>query len=148
MYFIRYQPLKDKLRDRTLGDREALPYVVVLYALIAAAVFPMHWEWNAWDYASWVGSIAAGVFGTIYVYRCNGGRDGHDFVQKFFVLGWVVGFRCLLVFIPLIFAVAGICLFCGWVTQRTGWIEFVLILGFEVLYFQRLGQHIADTRSA
>lgn len=147
MYFIRYQPLKEKLRDRTLGDREALPYVVVLYALIAVAMFPTHWEWNSWDYASWVGSIAAGVFGAIHVYRCNGGRDGHDFVQKIFVLGWVVGFRCLLVFIPLIFVVAGIGLFSGWVTEETGWIEFTLMLGFEVVFFQRLGRHIADTRA-
>lgn len=148
MYFVRYQPLKDKLRDRTLGDREALPYVVLFYALIAAALFPMTWEGNAWDYASWGGSIAAGVFGPIHVYRCNGGRNGHDFVQKIFVLGWVVAFRCLLVFIPLMGVVMVAGVLGGWITEETGWIEFALMLGFEVVYFQRLGRHITDTRAA
>jgi hypothetical protein len=53
MYFIRYQPLKEKLKTRTLSDREALPYLI-LYAGLAAVVclFSTMGEFNLWDLIS------------------------------------------------------------------------------------------------
>ena len=34
MYFVRYQPLKEKLRERSLTDQEAFPYLVLTFFLI------------------------------------------------------------------------------------------------------------------
>jgi hypothetical protein len=148
MYFVRYAPLKEKLRDRTLTDREALPYMVVYAALISALFFPLPQDgFNAWDMGLWLMSIAAAVGGTFYVYAKNGGCQGHDFIQKVFVLGWVVAFRCLLVLIPVaVLSFVGL-EFAGMLGEETGWPEVLLLIGFEVFYYQRLGRHIADTRA-
>lgn len=147
MYFIRYQPLKEKLKARTFSDREALPYLI-LYAGLAAAVymFPSVGEFNAWD---WIGgglSVAMAVAGVIYAYNQNGSRQGFDLIQKYVVLGWVVAVRCILVFIPVGIALylAGEAL--GVITEETGWFDVLIISGFEVVFYQRVGRHIRDTK--
>lgn len=101
MYFFRYQPLKEKLKSRTLTDREALPYLV-LFSGIASAVYllPPVEEFNAWDWIGGGTSVVLAVAGVIYTYVQNGGRQGFDLIQKFVVIGWVVGVRCILAFIP------------------------------------------------
>ena len=37
MYFVKYQPLKRKLKKRTLSDREAVVYLVVYSFLLGLA---------------------------------------------------------------------------------------------------------------
>ena len=39
MYFFKIEPLKKQLRDRTLTDREALPYLLIFTALMS--LFPL-----------------------------------------------------------------------------------------------------------
>ena len=100
MYFTKYHPLKEKLRDRSVSDREALPYFLIFLALTAlVTVFPMFESFNEWDFVSGVLSVILAVGGVIYAYKCNGGKEGFDLIQKYVVLGWVVVIRCLLVFV-------------------------------------------------
>ena len=102
MYFVRTQPLKDKLRSRSLSDREALPYLLVFSGLTAlVGSVPLIEGFNRWDFASATLSVVFAIAGVVYSYKCNGGREGFDLIQKYVVLGWVVSIRCLLPFIPL-----------------------------------------------
>ena len=111
MYFLRYKSLKEKLRTRSLSDREALPYLVLFAGLAAVAyLLPNTEEFNTWDWIQGTLSVALAVGGVIYAYRQNGGRQGFDLIQKYVVLGWVVTVRCLLVFIP-----------CGIALYLLGW---------------------------
>ena len=59
MYFVQYHPLKEKLRERTLSDGEALPYLVVWGVL--GCVWAMLWQmygnfnsFNSLDAFYWV----------------------------------------------------------------------------------------------
>lgn len=147
MYFLRYKPLKEKLRTRSLSDREALPYLV-LFAGLAAVVYllPNTEEFNTWDWIQGILSVAFAIGGVIYAYRQNGGRQGFDLIQKYVVLGWVVTVRCVLVFIP-----CGIALFLlgdslGLISDETNGFDVLIIAGFEVILYQRIGRHIRDTR--
>jgi len=145
MYFIKYHPLKEQLRDRTLCDREALPYYLLfLVSSISFAAFPMNKPMNEWGILSGIAEVVLTIIGTIFCYARNGGHAGHDFIQKAVVLGWIVAFRVCLAWIP-IFVVAGIVKDSVYGDAHTpAWYDFVLLVVFLVLYFQRLGKHLAD----
>ena len=160
MYFVKYQPLKRKLKKRTLSDREAVVYLLVYsFLLVVTGAIPVGAtdESNevpsaaSWDFA--VMSLVYGgisIAGVYYVYGENGGKRGFDLIQKCFVLGWVVFVRCLIVFLPL----SMICLFGsslffgnGWEDRSRYWPQYFLTALLFVVYFQRLGRHIRDTRN-
>jgi hypothetical protein len=147
MYFFRYQPLKDKLKTRSLSDREALPYLVVFAGLAAAVyLFPTTADYNIWD---WIGggfSVALAVGGVFYAYARNGGKQGFDLVQKYVVIGWIVAVRCIVVFIPCAIALYFVGETFGLVAEDTGWYDTLVTAGFESILCQRIGRHIADTK--
>lgn len=147
MNFVRYQPLKDKLKSRTLSDREALPYLILVSGLAATIyLFPSTEEFNIWD---WIGggfSVALAVAGVIYAYLCNGGKHGFDLIQKYVVIGWVVVVRCLLIFIPCVIALYILGEMLGFITDETNWYETLIFGAFELVVYQRIGRHIKDTK--
>lgn len=146
MYFTKYHPLKEKLRDRSVSDREALPYFLIFLALTAlVTVFPMFESFNEWDFVSGVLSVILAVGGVIYAYKCNGGKEGFDLIQKYVVLGWVVVIRCLLVFIPLLIVAYIFGELLGITTEGTGVFDIILVTVFEIFLYQRIGRHIRDT---
>ena len=147
MYFIRYQPLKEKLKSRTLSDREVLPYLILCAGLATAVyLFPTTEEFNLWD---WIGvglSISLAVGGVIYAYTQNGGKQGFDLIQKYVIIGWVVAVRCGLAFIPIAIALYLLAEEVGVMTDDTGWFDVLIIAGFEAVLYQRIGRHIRDTK--
>ncbi|MFZ4681662.1 MAG: hypothetical protein ACOYMS_04100 [Terrimicrobiaceae bacterium] len=147
MYFIRYQPLKEKLKTRTLSDREALPYLI-LFAALAAAVYllPPTERPNLWDLIGGGISVALAIGGVIYAYAQNGGAQGFDLIQKYVVIGWVVAVRCILILIPCAIALYFTGEMLGLITDETNWFDALIMFGFEVILYQRIGRHIADTK--
>ena len=147
MYFLRYQPLKDKLRTRSLSDREALPYLI-LFSGFAAAVylFPTTEEFNVWDWIGGGSSVALAVLGVIYSYIQNGGRQGFDLIQKYVVIGWVVAVRCILAFIPCVFAFYFSVDYFGMISDETSWLDTLFFAAFEVIFYQRIGRHVGNTK--
>ena len=147
MQFLRYEAVKEKLRTRTLTDREALPYLLSMFAFAAAAVvFPVPLGNSLWDHINQGGTVLLAVLGLIHSYCQNGGANGHDLALKYIVLGEVVVMRCTLVAIP-----TGILLIwlgnqLGLRDRPLGWYDTTLWLIFQVIAYQRLGRHIADTR--
>ncbi len=149
MYFLKYQPLKERLRDRSVSDREALPYLVVFFGLTALTqVFPLLDGFNQWDFISGGLSVVFAAGGVIYAYKSNGGEEGFDLIQKYLILGWVVAVRCLLVSVSLIFVVYSAGEYFGLVEAQTGLFDVLLLAIFEICFHQRLGRHIRDTRIA
>lgn len=147
MYFTKYQPLKERLRTRSISDKEALPYLVVISALTALIVgLPATTgSPNAWDYLSVTTSTLLAIGGILYSYRCNDGNKGFDLIQKYVVLGWVVAVRCFLAFIPAAIAFYAITDLLGILSDQTSLPEFILLTCFEVILYQRIGRHIRDT---
>lgn len=159
MYFIKYQPLKRKLKERTLSDREAVVYLLVYSVLLmmSAGIPPETMdECNdyglmALDYVV-IALVSAGITiaGIYYIYVANGGKSGFDLIQKSFVLGWVVSIRCLIVFLPLYVATLVVSeeVFGNeWENGTQYRIHYVLTFLLVAVYFQRLGRHIRDTRN-
>jgi len=148
MYFTAYHPLKVRLKNRDLSDREALPYLVLFVGLyLAVTCFPVYDNFNFWDAISGVISSILAVCGVIYAYKCNGGDDGYDLIQKYIVLGWVVAFRCLLGFMPLAIIAYLIGGFFNVVGDVTGWFDVCVVSAFELFLYFKIGSHIRDTKA-
>ena len=147
MQFFRYDGIKEKLRTRTLTEREALPYLLSMFAFAASAVvFPVPLGSNLWDRINQGGTILLAILGLLYSYRQNGGANGHDLALKYIVLGEIVVARCFAVSIPLGIALIWLGTQLGLRERTMGWYDTVLWLIFQVVAYQRLGRHIAETR--
>lgn len=149
MYFIKYHPLKEKLRDRSVTDREALPYLVIFAACTAlVGAIPLTGGFNHWDAVSACSSVVLAIGGIVYAYHQNGGRIGNDLIQKYVILGWVVSFRFLLIAIPAVIALMIVGDLMGLVSwDSTGPFDALCAFVFEVILYQRIGRHIRDTRN-
>ncbi len=147
MYFIKYHPLKEQLLNRTLTEKEALPYLVVFSALTTLICsLPLLDGYNEWDGMSSFANVCIAVWGAIYAYRENGGDEGFDFIQKFVVLGWVVSVRFLCAFIPAMIVISIIGQMLGLSSlDATGPYDVLVASVAEVVFYERLGRHIRDT---
>ena len=147
MYFIRYEPLKSRLRSRSVSDREALPYLVITLSIYTFIYYTsLRNSYNFWNVIETFISVAIVIGGIFYAYRKNGGMAGFDLIQKFVVLGWVVFFRFMIVANPVIFFLVIVGTETGLMSQGyTGPYEVLCIFLIEVVFYQRIGKHIGDT---
>ncbi len=154
MYFIKYHPLKEQLRDRCLTDREAFPYYFLFCAFsILSAVVPQKdiSMFNKWDAVFGCIMFIVNLGGLLYCYSCNGGKTGYDFIQKSIVLGWVVVIRCFLVFIlitivfHIIRRLAGLPSFFG--SGTTSPLGVAILNASVIVFYERLGRHLKDTNN-
>jgi len=95
MYFWRIAKLKQQMIAQPLSDREVLPYIIL------ASIFAKTYYWYLQDrpiayflenYLS-VFSILATGFGIYYIYLSNHGTNGRFFLQRYFVIEWVLAIR-------------------------------------------------------
>ena len=146
MYWVRYQPLKDRLSKRAVSDREALPYLLFLSGLEALALsIPASSEMNRWDILETILYVLIAIVGVFYVYRRNGGSEGYDIIQKFIVLGWVVAIRYLMVTLPVGGLVYVTAYYYGVSGDQTTIFDVIFFNVLSALYYERLGRHISDT---
>ena len=146
MYFVRIKPLKERLRERTMTDREAFPYYLVYTTCMSLVCIPVASHPSTrWDILSWLTVTLITVAGTIYNYSQNGGRTGYDFIQKSIVLGWVLIIRILAIMIPTVIGIGFLKSGIGVAADQTSWLDVLFVTAFVVIYFQRLGKHLKDT---
>ena len=146
MYFVQYNPLKQKLSIRSLSDGEALPYLILEGVVTVLLYLDISSEGlNAFDLVSMFISVAIVIGGTFHVYDQNGGAKGFDLVQKYIVLGWVVGFRVFLASIPL-FLMLGVLIGLANIDDAiSDMLSVICGVAVKLIYYQRLGEHIRDT---
>lgn len=146
MYFIRYSSLKERLKNRSIDDREALPYLILFCVLEAiATALPGSDYKNRWDYISTGVTLLITIWGVIYAYQRNGGRNGYDLIHKFVILGWVVAVRYLIGVVPIFIAVFALAWHYDFVGDESTLFAIILFSVLEIIFYQRIGRHIADT---
>ena len=142
MYFWRIEKLKTQMAARPLSERETLPYLVGFTAL-SSAMLPQTTH-NLWDSLGTVWSVLLAVVGTIYIFRQNGGAGGQYFLQRYFVIGWVVGIRWFVIIMLVAIAFYITLMVMGADTESTNWYDFILFAVAEVVVYWRVGSHVRD----
>ena len=148
MYFVRYKPLKEKLRSRTFTDGEALPYLVLYFACwtLIGAVSVNYGVYKTLEKLLIALRVTFVMCGIAYTYSQNHDARGFDFFRKFIVLGWVLSVR----FAIAIIVVAVLITFVSEISST--WDLRLTHSGLPVvltaLYYFRLGKHVGDTTDA
>ena len=147
MNFITYAPLKEQLRERTLSDRQALPYLVASTAISAFVLgISSHKNYNLPDGLSVGASLTLAIAGILFAYNKNGKENGYDLIQKFMVIGWITGVRFTLIAVPIYVVVVVVAHSLGFSLKEPNPVGFTYSALFEALLYYRIGKHIEDTR--
>lgn len=152
MYFWKIDALKNDIKDKKMNDEEIFPYIILSVAFYAFLTEIMAYlpyedgEVNTYTYVLSIMAIIIQIFGTIYVYKKNGAKDGNNFLTKYFLIGFVVSIRFIVYFIPLMIALIIYWKF-NFSEQEllpTTLFEVVLISAWYLLLFFNIGKHIED----
>lgn len=129
---------------RPLSEAETLPYLVVYVTFATILIYLPDTFSNVWDILGAIFSTVLAVVGTIYIYRQNGGADGQYFLQRYFAISWVATLRWLVIFIitTIIYSIL-LELASVW-SEETTWYDFIFLTVFEVIIYQRIGDHVLD----
>lgn len=142
MYFWNVEKLKEDLKKQTVAEGEFFKYLfatVVLYCL--GLMLP--YTADIWYKLSTLLMTIITASGLYYVFKCNGGKNGKNFLEKYTSLGWVVSVRwSVLVALPSIIISL---IILGVIGPSLYVIEGFLIDLVYVSYFWMLGKHIKDT---
>jgi hypothetical protein len=147
MYFWRIEQLKRQMATAPLTDREVLPYLVVSVSLISLVWFIPSWARNEWDHINTGISVLLSIFGTIWLFRRNGGAESRHFLQRYLAVGWVVAVRWIAALLVVCVLFYGALYFLDVVSELTTWYEVLLFASAEVALYWRIGVHIHDLAS-
>lgn len=144
MYFWKVEKLKNDLRKKPLSESESFKYLYATLFLYSLGMIPFL-ENNIWDVYSAIIIGVISAIGVYYVYKCNKGAKGNNFLQKYLAIGWVVGIRWMfLIMLPtsiIFFILIGI--YYG-VTEYTTAKEVTFFNLVGATYFWLLGKHIKE----
>ncbi len=153
MYFWKIKSLKNDLINGSISQRSIFIYVM-LYVVCAQIIieflnyYPLLENTNIWDKSASVTNILLIMFGSIYLYLCNGGNNGEKFADRYFSLSLVVSIRACVFFLA-----PALILFFTMISPmdenliQTTWIEYILGTIFGVGIYWRISVHIKDVAS-
>jgi hypothetical protein len=144
MYFWRIEDLKDRMVSRPLSEREALPYLLVFVGLTALVGFFPNENLNWWDRLGTGYSVLLAVLGTIWIYRQNGGAEGHFFLQRYLAIGWVASIRWMAVLLALCIPFFLMLSLYDIESEVTTWYDFVFLAIVETVLYWRIGAHVRN----
>jgi hypothetical protein len=151
MIFWNIKLLKQRLIDEGLSQNHLFAYIfihIMFYEYsFATCSYDSIEDPNIYDHVASIANITTYFFGTILIYRVNSGSEGKQFAERFFSIGFVVGVRFSVLFIPIfIFPIAGFIeaedsgLFSTWYEL----IYLVLLQGWLVALFWRMIVHVKE----
>ncbi len=143
MYFWKIKDLSTELIEEGLSQTESFKYLMantILYSLCTI----QYGNVNEWDNYSVAASIIIAVLGLWFIYKCNGGPNGKDILERYISIGWVLFVRLIVIFlIPaalITFTVQE--MYFGGVPDESTAIDFVFIQLFEIIYILLMAKHI------
>ncbi len=146
MYFWKINRLKEDLIKGPLSESESFKYLIaitIVYGLTMVMVLFL--ENNFWDIYSAIVTGIISIVGVIYIYKCNNGREGTHFLQRYLSLGWVVGIRWMVLLVlpaTIVYFIAlGI---YSEVPSSTTLLDLLFLNLLYLPFFWLFGKHIKD----
>jgi len=145
MYFWKISKLKSDLINQPLPESESFKYLIANAVVYGLAMIPFG-EKNIWDIYFSIATLVITILGTIYIYGCNRGANGKNFLQRYVSLSWVVGIRWIvLIALPIIILYyIAIGIYFGIVSYTINPLDIILFSILLVSYFWLLGKHMKE----
>jgi hypothetical protein len=143
MYIWKIEKLKEELVAGDMPERETFKYLVASSALYALAMI-QYSNPNSLD--TWSG-VTAGIvtlMGLFFIYRCNGGDSGRDFLIRYLSISWVVFVRMIVLFmIPALIVIFTLQeLYMGGIPEETTNIELIYMTVIEIVFVLWVAKHV------
>ena len=143
MYFWKIDKLNEQLISDGLSESETFKYLMANSILCALATIQYEIPNN---YDTWGGmsGFFVTVFGLWFIYKCNGGKNGNQIVQRYLSVGFVVFIRVFVLFmIPAIIASFVIQeLYLGGIPEETTLSLFIVIVASQLVLVTLVAKHI------
>jgi len=144
MYFWKIEKLKNDLLKKPLSESESFKYLFATTVLYSLGMTPFL-ENNIWDVYSAIITALITAIGVYYVYKCNKGASGSNFLQKYLSMGWVVGIRwSVFVMIPLMIVYFVIVAILSSIPDNTTLSDLLFFNLLYIQFFWLLGKHIKE----
>ncbi len=146
MYFWRIEKLKTAMATAPLTEREVLPYLIASVVVVSIILGAMRHApiTSFWEDISTLCNIILAVFGTLYIYQQNNGKNGQHLLQRYIAISWVVSIRWLIGFIILSIVLLGILLGLHVTVENIALIFFIFSFIAQVILYWRIGHHVQD----
>lgn len=162
MIWWNIKKLKTLLIERPLSSSEKFSYLLANTIVLTLSVgfAELASESSAvLVAANTAATLVIAIVGCIYVYHCNGGKDGAQLLTRFTAIGWVVFVRWtaigipILVLVMLCFLIAAMVLGIALAGKQFNpdsidrWLPIIslpLEWAWMLFYYQRLGSHVKD----
>jgi uncharacterized membrane-anchored protein YitT (DUF2179 family) len=154
MYFWKIDKLKEDIKNNEFYEKDRFLYSVI-YVTFCAIGLELMWlipteNYNLWDSLSSFSNILIVFLGTIYAYKSNGGKNGTDFLGRYFSIGFVVTIRFLVLIIPMFVALVSYYIYAFPEDEDipSSAIDVLpFVLWYAALYW-RIGKHISDVKNS
>src|SRR3989344_3329429 len=144
MYFWKIEKLKNDLLKKPLSESESFKYLFATTVLYSLGMTPFL-ENSIWDVYSAIITALITAIGVYYVYKCNKGASGSNFLQKYLSMGWVVGIRwSVFVMIPLMIVYFVIVAILSSIPDNTTLSDLLFFNLLYIQFFWLLGKHIKE----
>ena len=143
MFIWKISKLNKQLAREKLSESEVFKYLMANTVIYSIAVIPYGTP-NQLDVYLGLISLVVGVLALWVIYRLNGGRNGNNFIERYFAVSWVVLIRTIvLVMLPLsICVIAYQEIYLGELPEETTLIDFTALLLFEFIYLVLIAKSI------
>lgn len=147
MYVWNIEELKKELSERGLSQSDLFKYIFV-YVFLSAVVmeviayFPSEGYIDVDGVQSFANILIIGV-ATYLCYYANGGKNGTDFAERYFSIGFVVAIRFIVLLVPIMIAM-GVLLWSNEDLEDTStkWYDVAVMTIWSLLFYWRIIFHI------
>ena len=108
MYFWNITKLKEEIRGGGPSENECFKYLLafgIFFALLSSAPKSRENSEPVPVLLSALALVGIVVAAVTYCYQMNGGAAGRDFLKRFLAIAWVIGWRSLLVGVPVLLGI-------------------------------------------
>ena len=145
MYFWNIEKLKQDIKNGGLSESMQFKYFliwIILTIFAELSYVDSNFSDIKYEFAT---DLLFTILGTIYLYKCNGGANGKDFLQKYISIGLVVFFRIILYFIAFMILLTILLAFSEISdAQYDNLVNYIITPILLLVYYWRAGIHIKD----
>ena len=143
MYIWKIDELNQQLISNNLTEHDTFKYLMA-YTVVSALAMIRYNIPNQYDTYIGIIGVVITIIGLVFIYICNGGKNGSHLLERYISISWVVFVRLMvLVCIPASIAMIAVQeIYMGGLAEQTTEMDMAYYLILEVVYLLWCAKHI------